>query len=136
MLFKLSIFVTKYTLMIPLINKIYPLEGSQYSLDGFSKNSRILLLPDGKHFILTSGKIQAMILNNNDYKGRGLIVNKSEAAEQYPGTFSVSSGKLTGENVVAVLMPSEMFDYCKSKDPSPANYIRKLIRREMEAGQD
>ncbi len=117
--------------MTPIINKIYKLNSGVYSLDGISKNSRILLLPDGVSFMLMSGKIQAMIENNNAYDGKGKVVTKAEATKAYPESFVITSEKLTGENVVSVLMPSKMFEFCKRHDPSPANYIRGLINKEM-----
>lgn len=118
--------------MTPIINKIYKLDGGVFNLDGISKNSRILLLPDGVSFILMSGKIQAMIENNNTYDGKGKVVTKAEATQAFPDSFVITSEKLTGENVVSVLMPSKMFEFCKRHDASPANYIRGLISKEMK----
>lgn len=118
--------------MTPIINKIYSLSSNVFNLDGISKNSRILLLPDGVNFMLMSGKIQAMIENNKTYEGKGRVITKTEAKQEFPDSFEITNDKLTDENVVSVLMPSKMFDFCKKHDQSPANYIRGLISKEME----
>lgn len=103
-------------------------DGKPMDVTDICMNGRVVYFPERNSVIFVKSKMSA---EKYAEKYDGEVMTRRAAAGRYPDKFFDSRVKLKDKMYMTLLVPAEMYAFCRRKGII-GDYIRGLIQREMD----